>query len=119
MRADDRNRALIVVVLLFIFTVINFADKAAVGIAAVPIMHDLKLGQRQFGFVGSSFFLLFAVSSLATGFLVNRVQTRWVLLAMGFIWALAQFPMIGSVGFENPGGLSYRARARRRSKDRR
>jgi MFS transporter, ACS family, D-galactonate transporter len=100
MCADDRNRALIVVVLLFIFMVINFAVKAVVGIAAVPIMQDLKLGQRQFGFIGSSFFLLFAVSSVATGFLVNRVQTRWVLLAMGFIWALTQFPMIGSVGFE-------------------
>ena len=100
MRANDRNRAWIVVALLFIFMVINFADKAVIGIAAVPIMKELELGPRQFGLVGSSFFLLFAVSSIATGFLVNRVQTRWVLLAMGFIWALTQFPMIGSVGFE-------------------
>ena len=100
MRADDRNRAWIVVALLFIFMVINFADKAVIGIAAVPIMQELQLGPRQFGLVGSSFFLLFAVSSVATGFLVNRVQTRWVLLATGFIWALTQFPMIGSVGFE-------------------
>src|SRR5258706_9403029 len=100
MRANGRNRAWIVVVLLFIFMVINFADKAVIGIAAVPIMQELQLGPRQFGLVGSSFFLLFAVSSVATGFLVNRVQTRWVLLAMGFIWALTQFPMIGSVGLE-------------------
>ena len=81
MRANGRNRAWIVVVLLFIFMVINFADKAVIGIAAVPIMQELQLGPRQFGLVGSSFFLLFAVSSVATGFLVNRVQTRWVLLA--------------------------------------
>src|SRR5262249_23096528 len=100
MRANDRSRAWIVVVLLFIFMVINFADKAVIGIAAVPIMQELKLGPRQFGLVGSSFFLLFAVSSVATGFLVTRMQTRWVLLAMGFIWALTQFPMIGSGGFE-------------------
>src|SRR5215475_719774 len=100
MRAEGRRRAWIVVALLFIFMVINFADKAVIGIAAVPIMRDLELGPRQFGLVGSSFFLLFAVSSVATGFLVNRVQTRWVLLAMGFIWALTQFPMLGSVGFE-------------------
>jgi len=100
MRANGRNRAWIVVVLLFIFMVINFADKAVIGIAAVPIMQELELGPRQFGLVGSSFFLLFAVSSVATGFLVNRVQTRWVLLALGFIWALTQFPMIGAVGFE-------------------
>ena len=38
MRASYRNRARIVVVLLFIFMVINFADKAVIGIAAVPIM---------------------------------------------------------------------------------
>src|SRR5215471_3878389 len=81
MRAHDRNRAWIVVALLFTFMVINFADKAVLGIAAVPIMRELELGPRQFGLVGSSFFLLFAVSSVATGFLVNRVQTRWVLLA--------------------------------------
>jgi MFS transporter, ACS family, D-galactonate transporter len=100
MHANDGNRAWIVVGLLFIFMVINFADKAVIGIAAVPIMRDLDLGPRQFGLVGSSFFLLFAVSSVATGFLVNRVQTRWVLLGLGVIWALTQLPMIGSVGFE-------------------
>lgn len=100
MRADDQGRAAIVVALLFMLMVINFADKAVIGIAAVPIMQELKLGPRQFGLVGSSFFLLFAVSSVATGFLVNRVQTRWVLLAMGFIWALTQFPMVGAVGLE-------------------
>ena len=43
MRAYDRNRAWIVVALLFMFMVINFADKAVVGIAAVPIMQELKL----------------------------------------------------------------------------
>ncbi|MBO0737229.1 MAG: MFS transporter [Alphaproteobacteria bacterium] len=100
MRAIDHNRAWIVVVLLFMFMVIDFADKAVVGIAAVSIMQELQLGPRQFGLVGSSFFLLFAVSSVATGFLVNRVQTRWVLLAIALIWAMTQFPMIGSVGFE-------------------
>jgi MFS transporter, ACS family, D-galactonate transporter len=100
MRADDRDRAWIVVVLLFIFMVINFADKAVIGIAAVPIMQELELGSRQFGLIGSSFFLRVAVSSIASGFLVNRVETRWVLLAMASISALTQFPMIGSVGFE-------------------
>jgi hypothetical protein len=32
MRANERNRAWIVVLLLFIFMVINFADKAVIGI---------------------------------------------------------------------------------------
>src|SRR5205814_8780150 len=73
--------------------------KAVIGIAAVPIMQELQLSPRQFGLLGSSFYLLFAVSAIITGFIVNRVQTRWALLVMGVVWALTQFPMIGTVGF--------------------
>jgi len=79
--------------------VINFADKAVIGIAAVPIMDELLLSPREFGLLGSSFFLLFAVSAVVSGFIVNRVETRWALLVMGLVWALTQFPMLGSVGF--------------------
>ena len=99
MPASDRKTAWLTVGLLFLFNLINFADKSVIGIAAVPIMQELKLGPREFGLVASSFYLLFAISAVATGFLVNRVQTRWVLLAMGLIWALAQFPMMGTIGF--------------------
>jgi MFS transporter, ACS family, D-galactonate transporter len=88
----------LMVALLYLFMLTNFADKAVIGIAGVPIMRDLQLSPRQFGFVGSSFFLLFSVSTVLTGFLVNRVQTRWALLVMGLIWALSQFPMVGTVG---------------------
>lgn len=86
------------VALLFLFVVINFADKAVLGIAAVPIMQELALTPRQFGLVASSFFLLFAISAIGTGFLVNAIQTRWALLAMGVVWALTQFPMLASPG---------------------
>jgi ACS family D-galactonate transporter-like MFS transporter len=91
--------AWLIVTLLFLFMAINFADKAVIGIAAVPMMHDLKLTPSQFGLIGSSFYLLFSISAIATGFVVNRVQTRWVLLAMGLVWALSQFPMLANVGF--------------------
>ena len=85
--------------LLFLFMLINFADKAVIGIAAVPMMQELQLSPREFGLIGSSFFLLFSLSAIVTGFIVNRMQTRWVLLIMGLVWALAQFPMLGTVGF--------------------
>jgi ACS family D-galactonate transporter-like MFS transporter len=91
--------AWLIVALLFLFMVVNFADKAVIGIAAVPIMDELHLSPREFGLLGSSFFLLFAVSAVVTGFIVNRVETRWALLVMGFVWALTQFPMLGAVGF--------------------
>jgi MFS transporter, ACS family, D-galactonate transporter len=99
----DRTRtpkgAWLIVALLFSFMLINFADKTVIGIAAVPIMQELKLSPSEFGLVGSSFYLLFALSAVVTGFVVNRVQTRWVLVAMGLVWALTQFPMMGAAGF--------------------
>jgi MFS transporter, ACS family, D-galactonate transporter len=88
-----------VVALLFLFMLINFADKAVIGLASVPIMQDLKLSPKQFGLIGSGFFLLFPLSAIVVGFAVNRVRTRWALLAMGVVWAVTQFPMVGSVGF--------------------
>ena len=86
--------------LLFLFMLINFADKVVVGLAARPIMEELKLTPEQFGLIGSSFFFLFAVSAVLVGFVVNRVQARWVLLVMALVWSLAQFPMLGTVSVE-------------------
>src|SRR6201993_496841 len=97
--APPPKAAWLIVALLFLFMLVNFADKAVIGIAAVPIMQELQLSPRQFGLLGSSFFLLFSVSAIVTGFIVNRVQTRWALLAMGLVWALTQFPMLGTIGF--------------------
>jgi MFS family permease len=85
--------------LLFLFMLVNFADKIVVGLAGVPIMTELKLEPEQFGLLGSSFFFLFSITAIAVGFIVNRVATRWVLLVLAAIWALAQFPMVGTVGF--------------------
>jgi MFS family permease len=84
--------------LLFLFMLVNFADKIVVGLAAVPIREELKIDAAQFGLLGSSFFLLYSIAAIVVGFIVNRVATRWVLLVLALIWALAQFPMVGTVG---------------------
>src|SRR5476651_2361594 len=85
--------------LLFLFMLVNFADKIVVGLAGVPIMTELKLEPEQFGLLGSSFFLLFSTAAIVVGFIVIRIDTRWVLLVLAVVWALAQFPMVGTVSF--------------------
>jgi MFS family permease len=85
--------------LLFLFMLVNFADKIVVGLAGVPIMTELKLEPEQFGLLGSSFFFLFSIAAIVVGFIVNRIATRWVLLTLALIWALAQFPMVATVDF--------------------
>ncbi len=95
----NERRPWLIAGLLFLFMMLNFSDKAIVGLAGVPIMQDMGLTPSQFGLVGSSFFFLFSISAVIGGFVANRVQTRWVLLVMATIWALTQLPMIAPVGF--------------------
>jgi len=85
--------------LLFLYMVVNFADKIVVGLAGVPIMNDLKLQPTQFGLLGSSFFFLFSISAIIVGFIVNKVEARWVLLVLAIVWAVVQFPMFWEVSF--------------------
>jgi MFS transporter, ACS family, D-galactonate transporter len=86
--------------LLFFFMLVNFADKVVVGLAAEPIMAELKIKPELFGLIGSSFFFLFAISAVVVGFVTNRVQARRTLLIMAIIWSLVQFPMVGAVSVE-------------------
>jgi MFS transporter, ACS family, D-galactonate transporter len=86
--------------LIFLFMFINFADKAVLGLAAQPLMAELKLRPEQFGLIGSAFFLLFPVSAVLVGFVTNRVAARHSLLAMAILWSLVQFPMLGVATFQ-------------------
>jgi sugar phosphate permease len=88
------RRAWIVTGALVIFQIINFADKAVIGLVAGAAMRDLHLSAGEFGFIGSAFFFLFAISAVAVGFLAGKVSTRWILLAMGVAWAILQFPIL-------------------------
>jgi MFS family permease len=95
--ATDPVHAWIVVGLLFLFMLINFADRAVLGLAAVPIMQELGLSHTEFGLIATSFFTLFSVGGVIGGFLVNRVASKWVLAALAVIWSLCQLPMMLSV----------------------
>ncbi|HKV13555.1 MAG TPA: MFS transporter [Reyranella sp.] len=95
MRATGRAWAIVAMVVVFMM--VNFADKAVVGLAAGPIMRDLHLTNEQFGEIGSAFFLLFSISAALVGFIVNRVATRIVLAVMAFVWALTLMPMLAVV----------------------
>lgn len=92
-------RAWVVLGMLFLFMLINFADKAVIGLSAVPIMQELKLTHADFGLIGSSFFAFFSLSAVLCGFLVNRVPASRILLLMAFVWAVCQLPMLLPVGF--------------------
>ena len=80
-------------VLLALFMVINFMDKAILGIVAVPLMQELSIEPAQFGMIASSFFLFFSVSAIGFGFLANRVSSKVVLVVLAGIWGVSQMPL--------------------------
>ena len=92
---DDPRRGWIIVVMMFLFMLVNFADKSIIGLAAVSIIKDLNLTNEQFGQIGSAFFLLFSISAVVVRFLFNRIPTKLVLTVMALIWAFAQLTMLG------------------------
>ncbi|MBR7833428.1 MFS transporter [Actinospica durhamensis] len=91
--AADRGRAWVVTALLVVFMMINFADKAVLGLAADPIRADLHLSATSYGLANSAFFLFFSLSGAAVGILADRVPSRGLLLGMALLWSLAQGPL--------------------------
>ena len=50
------NRAWLITGLLILFQMINFADKAVLGLVAESVMSELGMTSTQFGFIGESSF---------------------------------------------------------------
>jgi MFS transporter, ACS family, D-galactonate transporter len=94
-----QGRRWVIVASLFLFMLINFADKAVLGLVAIPMMHDMQLTRGQFGLVGSAFFALFSISGIAVGLFADRVSMKWLLAALALVWAIAQLPLAWPTSF--------------------
>jgi MFS family permease len=90
-------RAFAVLIMLFLFQTLNFFDKLVFGLSAVPMMKELSLTPKDFGLIGSSFFLLFSLSGMAVGlFVVGRFPAKWILMLLAAVWSATQIPIFFS-----------------------
>lgn len=87
------TRAWIVTIMLALFMMLNFMDKAILGLVAKPLMTSLGLSPSEFGMIASSFFLLFSLSAIGFGFVANRVSSKKLLIICACIWGISQFPL--------------------------
>ncbi|MGW6663492.1 MULTISPECIES: MFS transporter [Peribacillus] len=76
---------------MFFLYVINFADKAIAGYAAVSITEEFGLTPLQWGLVGSSFFWSFVISNIFGSTLSDRFGTRKMITIMAISWTILQF----------------------------
>lgn len=97
--AVSKKRAWTVTGLLLAFMVINFGDKAVLGLAAGALQREFGITPEQYGVIASGFFLLFSVSALGVGFVADRVSTKRILLVLAVIWSVTLLPVIGTGGF--------------------
>ncbi|MFC7343857.1 MFS transporter [Saccharopolyspora griseoalba] len=93
------GRAWLIAALLFVFMLLNFADKAVLGFAGVPIQEDLGITPQRFGLLQSAFFWLFAVGAVVLGALSSRIGLRWLLACLMLVWVLTMVPLLGPLSF--------------------
>lgn len=89
----------VLVSFLAVLGAINFADRAVIGLAGPAIIAEMHLPTTQWGLVGSSFFLLFSLSSLIVPAWSDWVGTRKILAGMAVVWSLVQLATLVITSF--------------------
>ncbi|GAB3311900.1 MFS transporter [Epidermidibacterium keratini] len=98
-RAASTASPHLIVLMLFAFMMVNFADKVVVGLAGPEIMRDMGIDAEQFGLAQGSFYWLFPVGAILGGYLVRRVHPRALLSGVALLWMLSLVPMMWTNDF--------------------
>ncbi|MGH3520058.1 MAG: MFS transporter [Haloechinothrix sp.] len=85
--------------LLVLLYVVNWGDKAVLGLVAQPLAEELGLSASQIGLVGSAFFLTFTIGGFFAGLLDKWVPLKWSLVLLSLGWALAMLPVVFAATF--------------------
>ncbi len=78
-----------VLFLLSLSVLINYIDRSNLSIAAPLIKDELGLSAWQLGKLLSAFFWTYALMQIPAGWLVDRLDVKWVFAAGLFIWSAA------------------------------
>ena len=80
--------------LLLFLMMLSWADKAVLGLSAVPLMQELNITPEQFGLVSSAMFLSFGLAQLVAAPLANKFRAKSILLVLCLIWTLSVMPVV-------------------------
>jgi ACS family glucarate transporter-like MFS transporter len=77
--------------MLFVASVINYADRATLSIAGTAVARDFALNPLQMGLVFSAFGWAYVLAQLPGGFLLDRFGSKGVYFASIILWSLFTF----------------------------
>lgn len=78
----------ILVVVLFVVSAVNYADRTALSSVLTLLRSDLKLTDVQLGLVASAFFWVYALGIVVAGFVADRVSRSRLVVVSLFLWSL-------------------------------
>lgn len=87
-----------VVAVLFLITVINYADRATISLAGPAIAKDLDFDSVTMGYIFSAFGWSYVIAQLPGGWLLDRFGSKIVYTFSIFFWSLFTL-LTGTVGF--------------------
>lgn len=86
----SNDRRWTIVGLLFIASLINYLDRAAISFALPSISHDLNLLPATKGLLLSSFFWSYALVQIPIGWASDRLNLYWLYAGAFTLWSVAQ-----------------------------
>ncbi|HKW61110.1 MAG TPA: MFS transporter [Candidatus Acidoferrum sp.] len=78
-----------VLILLALSAFINFVDRGNLSAAAPLLKTELGLSDPQLGILLAAFFWSYAFFQIGSGWLVDRIDVKWMLAAGFFVWSVA------------------------------
>src|SRR6266705_5369267 len=78
-----------VLILLALSAFINFVDRGNLSASAPLLKAELALSDPRLGILLAGFFWSYAFFQIASGWLVDHLDVKWMLAAGFFIWSVA------------------------------
>ena len=78
-----------ILVLMVVSVAINYIDRGSLSTAAPLLQAEMRIPPAQLGFLLSSFFWTYALLQIASGWLVDRYEAKWVMAIGFFVWSMA------------------------------
>jgi MFS transporter, ACS family, glucarate transporter len=96
--ARKTNVRWIVVAVLFLITIINYADRATISLAGPAMAKELNFDSITMGYIFSAFGWAYVIFQLPGGWLLDKFGSKKVYAFSIFFWSLFTL-MVGAVGF--------------------
>ena len=87
-----------IVAMLFVVTIVNYADRASIAIAGPVMSKALGLSPVQMGFIFSAFGWSYVIGQIPGGWLLDRFGSKSVYFWSIFTWSLFTM-LVGTVGW--------------------